>query len=133
MKLNMFAYLYSKPLGNHSLKIRKKYLEIYFKNLEKSWKYHGILSVRKSGNPVGVKHLAAKAEIILFATKITFPFCTKILVVVCAATATPDTFSLDTIFTAHQRSCGKIIFSIVSVHQSVIILSTGDRGGGGPI
>ena len=22
------------------------------KNLEKSWKYHGILSVRKSGNPV---------------------------------------------------------------------------------
>ena len=47
----MFAYLYSKPLGNHSLKIMKKYLEIYFKNLEKSWKYHGILSVRKSGNP----------------------------------------------------------------------------------
>ena len=31
---------------------KKKYLEIYFKNLEKSWKYHGISSVRKSGNPV---------------------------------------------------------------------------------
>ena len=44
MKLNKFAYLYSKPLGNHTLKIMKKYLE-------KSWKYHGILSVRKSGNP----------------------------------------------------------------------------------
>ena len=43
MKLNMFAYLYSKPLGNHSLKIMKKYLEIYFKNLEKimeiSWNF----------------------------------------------------------------------------------------------
>ena len=51
MKLNMFAYLYTKPLGNHTLKIMKKYLEIYFKNLEKSWKYHGILSVRKSRNP----------------------------------------------------------------------------------
>ena len=55
MKLNKFAYLYSKPLGNHTLKIMKKYLEIYFKNLEKSWKYHGILSVRKSGNPGTVK------------------------------------------------------------------------------
>ena len=31
MKLNKFAYLYSKPLGNHTLKIMKKYLEIYFK------------------------------------------------------------------------------------------------------
>ena len=51
MKLNKFAYLYSKPFGNHTLKIMKKYLEIYFKNLEKSWKYHGILSVRNSGNP----------------------------------------------------------------------------------
>ena len=51
MKLNKFAYLYSKPVGNHTLKIMKKYLEIYFKKLEKSWKYHGILSVRKSGNP----------------------------------------------------------------------------------
>ena len=36
MKLNKFAY--SKPLGNHTLKIIKKYLEIYFK---KNWKYHG--------------------------------------------------------------------------------------------
>ena len=50
MKLNKFAYLYSKPLRNHTLKIMKKYLEIYFKNLENSWKYHGILSVRKSEN-----------------------------------------------------------------------------------
>ena len=37
MKLNMFAYLYSKPLGNHTLKIMKKYLEIYYK----TWKNHG--------------------------------------------------------------------------------------------
>ena len=29
MKFNKFAYLYSKPLGNHTLKIMKKYLEIY--------------------------------------------------------------------------------------------------------
>ena len=47
MKLNKFAYLYSKPLWNYTLKMKKKYLEIYLK----TWKYHGILSVRKSGNP----------------------------------------------------------------------------------
>ena len=47
MKLNKFAYLYSKPLGNHNEKIPGNLL----KNLEKSWKYHGILSIRKSGNP----------------------------------------------------------------------------------
>ena len=29
MKLNKIAYLYSKPLGNHPLKVMKKYLEIY--------------------------------------------------------------------------------------------------------
>ena len=51
MKLNKFAYLYSKPLGNHTLKIMKKIPGNLLKNLEKSWKYHGILSVRKSGNP----------------------------------------------------------------------------------
>ena len=51
IKLDKFAYLYSKPLGNHTLKIMRKYLKNYFKNLEKSWKYHLILSVRKSGNP----------------------------------------------------------------------------------
>ena len=60
MKLNMFAYVYSKPLGNHSLKIMKEYLEIYFKNLEKSLKYHGILSVRKSGNSASVELLLQK-------------------------------------------------------------------------
>ena len=52
MKLSKFAYLYSKPLGNHTLKIMKKIPGNSLKNLEKSWKYHGILSVRKSGNPV---------------------------------------------------------------------------------
>ena len=51
MKLNKFAYLYSKPLWNHTLKIKKKIPGNLFKNLEKSWKNHGILSVRKSGNP----------------------------------------------------------------------------------
>ena len=54
MKLNKFAYLYSKPLGNHTLKIIKKVPGNLLKNLEKSWKYHGILSVRKSGNPANV-------------------------------------------------------------------------------
>ena len=54
MKLNKFAYLYSKPLGNYTLKkIMKKIPGNLLKNLQKSWKYHGILSVRKSGNPVG--------------------------------------------------------------------------------
>ena len=52
MKLNKFAYLCSKPLGNCTLKIMKKIPGNLLKNLEKSWKYHGILSVRKSGNPV---------------------------------------------------------------------------------
>ena len=51
MKLNKFAYLYSKPLGNHTPKIMKKIPGNLLKNLEISWKYHGILSVRKSGNP----------------------------------------------------------------------------------
>ena len=51
MKLNKFAYLYSKPLGNHTLKINKKIPGNLLKNLEKSWKYHGIFLVRKSGNP----------------------------------------------------------------------------------
>ena len=51
MKLNKFAYLYSKSLGNHTLKINKKIPGNLLKNLEKSWKYHGILLVRKSGNP----------------------------------------------------------------------------------
>ena len=37
MKLNKFAYLYLKPLGNHTLKIMKKCLEIYIK----TWKNHG--------------------------------------------------------------------------------------------
>ena len=47
MKLNKFAYLYSKQLGNHTLKIMK---EFSGNLLLKTWKYHGILSVRNSGN-----------------------------------------------------------------------------------
>ena len=38
MKLNKFAYLYSKPLGNHTLKIMKK---IPGNLLKKTWKNHG--------------------------------------------------------------------------------------------
>ena len=51
MKPNKFAYLYSKLLGNHTSKIMKNIPGNLLKNLEKSWKYHGILSVWKSGNP----------------------------------------------------------------------------------
>ena len=51
MKLNKFAYLYSKPLGNHTLEIMEEISGNLLKNLEKSWKYYVILSVRKSGNP----------------------------------------------------------------------------------
>ena len=40
MKLNKFAYLYSKPLGNHTLKIMKKIPgNLLKKNLEKSWNF----------------------------------------------------------------------------------------------
>ena len=38
MKVNKFLDLCSKQLGN-DFKIMKKYLEIYFKNLEKSWNF----------------------------------------------------------------------------------------------
>ena len=39
MKLNKFAYLYLKPLGNHTLKIMKKAPGNLLKNLEKSWNF----------------------------------------------------------------------------------------------
>ena len=56
MKFKKVVHLYLEQLENYTLKIMKKYLEIYQKKLEKSWKYHGILSVRKSGNPaLGIK------------------------------------------------------------------------------
>ena len=63
MKLNKFAYLYSKPLGNHTLKINKKIPGNLLKNLEKSWKYHGILLVRKSGNPGYVHGYISKLNV----------------------------------------------------------------------
>ena len=50
MKLNQFANLYSKPLGNHTFKNNENIPGNLQKNLEKSWKY-GISSVRKSGYP----------------------------------------------------------------------------------
>ena len=50
MKLNKFANFCLKPLGNHTLKIMKKYLEIYFKKPEKiieiSWNF---VSLKKWG------------------------------------------------------------------------------------
>ena len=51
MKLNKFTYLYSKPLGNHTLKIMKNNTWKLTTKPRKSWKYHGILSVWKGGNP----------------------------------------------------------------------------------
>ena len=42
MKLNKFAYLYSKPLENHTLKVIEN---LPGNLLKKTWKYHGILSV----------------------------------------------------------------------------------------
>ena len=68
MKLNKFAYLYSKPLTNHTLKIMKKIHGNLLKNLEKSWKYRGILSVQKSGNP----------EFCLFTAKSKFPLVSPV-------------------------------------------------------
>ena len=43
MKLSKFIYLHSQLFGNHTLKIMKKYLEIYFKKpgkiMEISWNF----------------------------------------------------------------------------------------------
>ena len=52
MKLNKFAYLYSKPLENHTLKILKKYLEIYLK----TWKNHGNIKEFCQSEKVGTLH-----------------------------------------------------------------------------
>ena len=49
MKLNKFANLYSKPLGNHTLKIMKIYLEIYLK----TWKNHGNIMEFRQSEKVG--------------------------------------------------------------------------------
>ena len=51
MKLKKVVHLYFKKLGKHTLEILKKIPGNLPKNLEKSWKYHGILLGRKSGNP----------------------------------------------------------------------------------
>ena len=53
MKLNKFDYLYSKPLGNHTLKIMKKYLEIY----QKTWKNHGNIMEFCQSEKVGTLNL----------------------------------------------------------------------------
>ena len=54
MKLNKAVHLYFKWLGNYTLKIMKKYLEIY----QKTWKNHGnIMEFCQSGK-VGTLFLA---------------------------------------------------------------------------
>ena len=62
MKLKKFAYLYSKPLGNHTFKNNEKNTWKFAKKPGKSWKYHGILSVRKSGNPVPCINADSRCE-----------------------------------------------------------------------
>ena len=57
MKLKKYAYLYFKTAWKLYFKNNEKIPGNLLKNLEKSWKYHGILSVRKSGNPVYDRHL----------------------------------------------------------------------------
>ena len=47
MKLNKFAYFIFKTTWKSYFKNNEKIPG----NLLKTWKYHGILSVRKSGNP----------------------------------------------------------------------------------
>ena len=53
MKLNKFAYLYSKPLGNHTLKIMKKIPG----NLLKPWKNHGNIMEFCQSEKVGTLQL----------------------------------------------------------------------------
>ena len=60
MKLNKFAYLYSKTLGNHTLKIMKKIPGNLLKNLEISWNFVS----PKSGNPVTGSHKILYSEAI---------------------------------------------------------------------
>ena len=52
MELYRLADLHSKQLGNHCKNNEKIPRNLLLKKLEKSWKSHGIMSVRKSGNPV---------------------------------------------------------------------------------
>ena len=51
MKLNKFAYIYIQNQFEIILKNNEKNTWKFPKNLEISWKYHGTLSVQKSGNP----------------------------------------------------------------------------------
>ena len=50
------------------------------KNLEKSWKYHGILSVRKSGNPEGCKKKLWQLDLIeaSLLKKVDIFYCRKV-------------------------------------------------------
>ena len=54
MKLNKFAYLYSKPLGNDTLKIMKKIPGNLLKNLEISWNF---VSPKKWEPCIGSVHI----------------------------------------------------------------------------
>ena len=58
MKLNKFTYLYSKPLGNHTLKIMKKIPGNLLKNMEISWNFVS----PKSGNPDNITGIVYNSE-----------------------------------------------------------------------
>ena len=53
MKLKKYAYLFKTDWKLYFIN-NEKIPGNLLKNLEKSWKYHGILSVRKSGNPAWI-------------------------------------------------------------------------------
>ena len=57
MKFSKVVHLYLEQLENYTLKIIEKIPGNLPKNLEKSWKYRGISSVRKSRNPEQEKTL----------------------------------------------------------------------------
>ena len=52
IRWNLYVNIDPKVIWGHIKNIQKIYLEFFLINLEKLWKYHGILSVRKCGKPV---------------------------------------------------------------------------------
>ena len=70
MKLNMFAYLYSKPLGNHSLNIMKKYYEFTLK----TWKNHGNIMEFCQSEKVGT---LLSGSLVTFASILPDPYSLK--------------------------------------------------------
>ena len=50
IRWNFYVNIDPKVIGGHIKNNQKIYLEFFLKNLEKSWKFHGFLSVWKCGN-----------------------------------------------------------------------------------